>query len=433
MALLVVVVCAVLLGSFLCSLMEASFYSISRAQIETLKRKGDRRGSVLAELRDRADEPIAAILIVNTVMNTAGAALAGALVTQIYGSWLLGWFSAAFTAAILFLSEIVPKSIGFKFAGRTGPMLARPLKLMTLVLWPLVRLCVMITNSFGRNSRISVVSEEDIISMALMSERSGSIHSHEVRWIANALNLDKVSAKDIMTPASVVRRVAADLPLEELDTDAEHWSFSRVPVYLSGEPDRIVGVVQRREVFHRLVEGAGGIRISDLMDPPIFVAESLPAHELLNLFIKYRKHLFCVRDAAARWTGIVTLEDVLETLLGTEIVGEQDLYDDMQEAARQAEHVQLLTRSLMRGGGVIENVVLQPASELSGKRIRDAGLPSQVLIGPILREGAVIVPRGDLALQPGDKITLIGAKQDVAQARRRLEPEAAEPQKGAGK
>jgi CBS domain containing-hemolysin-like protein len=417
-----VVVCFCLVGSFLCSIMEASLYSISRARIETLRRQGDRKGDILALMREHIDEPIAAILILNTIANTGGAAYAGALVAEHYGHAWLGAFSASLTLSILFFSEIVPKSLGYKFAGHIAPALAWPLRLLVFVLYPAVKLCVSITNSFGRRSRLSQVPEDDIISLASLSMRSGSIRMQEARWVANALHLDKVVARDLMTPLTVVRRVSADMPLKMTRTDADHWRFSRIPVFSEEKPEEVVGVVQRRIVFQHLLEGKDELRMRDIMSPPIFVSDDSPAHELLNLFIKHRRHLFNVRTSAGKWIGIVTLEDVLEALLGTEIVGEQDLYEDMQEAAIEAEMAQGLTDDLRRGGGTIEQVVVVKRSPVVGRAIRDSGIPSQAIVGPIVRDGTVIVPRGDILLQEGDRVTLIGKKEAVEEAKRRLHP-----------
>lgn len=422
MFLIGVIVIVVLAGSFLCSLMEASLYSISRARIETLRRQGDKKGEVLWALRDKVDEPIAAILILNTVMNTAGSVLAGAMVASHYGSAKLGYFSAGLTVAILFISEIIPKSLGFKFANRTAPMLAYPLRFLILLFYPLVRLCVALTNAFGEDSRISAPTEDDIISMAIMSQRSGSIEAREAKWIANALHLDKVRARDLMTPTSVVRRVPADMPLSRTETDADHWSFSRIPVYMPGDSEQIVGVVQRRVVFQNLIEGRKNLLMQEIMAPPIFVPANMPAHDLLDQFIKRRQHLFCVSEQGGRWVGIVTLEDVLEALIGAEIVGEQDLFEDMQEAARQSANAEALTQDLKRGGGIIEHVIISPRSDLVGKSISASGLPQEALVGPIVRNGSVIVPRGDVTFQEGDKITLIGTRTAVEQAKEQLDP-----------
>ncbi len=420
MSLIAVLIIVVLLGSFMCSLMEASLYSISRARIETLRRQGSAQGQILWKLREKIDEPIAAILILNTMLNAAGSAVAGALVAHHYGNAALGFFSAGLTMAILFFAEVVPKSLGFKFADRLSTSLALPLRALIWTIYPVVKLCLLLTKVFWKRSRIAV-TEDDIISTALMSLRSGSIHPQEAEWITNALRLDQVKARELMTPAVVVRRVAADMPLKMTKTDADHWRFSRIPVYAPGAPDQIIGVVQRRNVFKNLAEDKDEMLMKEIMDPAIYVPESMAAPELLGLFIKHRKHLFCVENGG-RWTGIITLEDVLESLIGKEIVGEQDLFVDMQEAARQVERAQTLTKDLQRGGGIIEHVTIREPSEIIGKKIRDSGLPQRAMIGPIERNGTVIVPHSDARLELGDKITLIGAREDVEEAKRKLDP-----------
>ena len=323
--------------SFVCSLMEAALYSVSRSRIETLSRGGDRRGAVLARLRARIDEPIAAILILNTVANTIGAVWMGALVAAHFGNHVLGVFSGVFTACLLFFSEISPKSLGFRFAGQLAPALARPLQLLVWLLWPLVRLCVLVTHLWGKEAHISHATAEDIVSLAQLVEREGGIQPHEVQWVANALRLDTVTARDLMTPNSVVARVPVSLALRDTQINADHWRFSRLPVCRADNPDDIVGVVHRRKVFEALARDEFDRKIFDLMESAEFVPESTLAHHLLGLFLKKRRHLFCVRDTSAAFIGVVTLEDVLECLIGREIVDEKDLHEDMQALARRRE------------------------------------------------------------------------------------------------
>ncbi|MDE2290849.1 MAG: DUF21 domain-containing protein [Elusimicrobia bacterium] len=413
-----VVLCVV--GSFSCSLAEAALYSISRARIETLRRQGHRSAQVLAGLRDDMEGPIAAILILNTALNTAVATWIGALVSERFGESWLGLFSGLFALLILLAGEIVPKNLGYKFANQVAPLIAWPVRVLVLALWPLVRSAKALTGLFGQRARLSAVPEDDIISLATMSMQGGGIRTQEARWVVNALHLDRLKARDLMTPVSVVRRVDAEMPLKMTSPDAEVWRFSRLPVFEAGDPTRIVGVVERRTVFQELVGGAAESRVREFMKPAVFVEDSTPAHAILDMFVKGRTHLFCVRDARGRWLGIVTLEDVLEALLGVEIVGEQDLYEDMQQAAREAEQAQALSSDLKRAGGIIEQAVVDAGSVLAGRPLREAGLPHDVVVGTILRDGAVVVPRGDVELVAGDRITLIGKKDDVERARRAL-------------
>ncbi|MFP4380147.1 MAG: CNNM domain-containing protein [Candidatus Sumerlaeia bacterium] len=324
-----------LITSFFCSMLEACMYSVTRSQIETLRRSGDARGRVLARVRRQIDESIAAILIVNTIANTAGAAWAGALVRELYGNSYLAIFSGAFTFAVLFFSEIVPKSLGVRFANSLAPNLAIPLQLMVWALWPAIKMCVLLTRIWGKGARISHGTEEDIISLAQLVEKQGAIHPHEALWVANALRLDNVTAYDLMTPNPVVARVPGDMLLKQTRMNAEHWRFSRLPVCTDDNPDNIVGIIRRRRVFNALANDQFDLSIADLMDPVHFVEETTPAHQLLDQFLITRRHLFCVRDEHGHFTGVVSLEDVLECLLGREIVDETDLHEDMQELARR--------------------------------------------------------------------------------------------------
>jgi len=342
--LLLIITGVSLVTSFFCSLIEACLYSVSRSRIETLRRGGLRRGRVLAHLRHHIEDAIAAVLIINTVANILGATLAGAVATQVYGSKWLGLFSGIFTAVILFFGEIIPKSLGVRFANSLAPTLAIPLQLMVWILWPLIQICVALPRLWGRNVRISHATEEDIISLAQLVETQGAIYPHEAEWVANALRLNDVTAYDLMTPNPVVARVPANMSLRQVQINADHWRFSRIPVCTDRDPDSIVGVVRRRRVFDALARDDFDKTMADLMQKAVFVPETLPAHQLLDEFLKKRYHLFCVQDEAGQFTGVVTLEDVLECLLGREIVDEIDLHEDMQELARRRKEA-LLARS----------------------------------------------------------------------------------------
>ncbi|MBI3297812.1 MAG: DUF21 domain-containing protein [Elusimicrobia bacterium] len=418
-----VLVC--LAASFFASLAEAALYSIGRARIETLRRQGHGSGAILAALRDNIDAPIAAILILNTSVNTGAAAWVGVLALERFGEGGLAWFTGFFALSILIFGELIPKNLGYKYANQAAPLVAWPIRVLVWVLWPLVKVSAAFTALFGSRARLAPVPEDDIISLATMSMQGGGIRTQEAKWVVNALHLDKLTARDIMTPALVVWRVSAEMPLSMAAPEAEVWRFSRIPVYAGSDDVHIVGVVERRRVFQELVTGGGERTIRELMSPPVFVDEELRAHALLDMFIKSRTHLFCVRKADGRWSGIVSLEDVLEALLGQEIVGEQDMFEDMQHAAREAERAHSLSAEIKEGGGVIERAVVAAGAGLAGRLLREAGLPREVVIGTIVRGGTVIVPHGETRLLPGDKVTLIGKKDDVQRALRGLTEPAA--------
>jgi CBS domain containing-hemolysin-like protein len=348
--LIVIVVGVSLLTSFFCSMLEASLFSISRSQIETLRRRKDPRGDLLAQLRNRMDESIVTILIVNTIANTLGAAWAGALVQTRYGNTWLGLFSAGFTGAVLFFGEIVPKSLGVRFAPILAPTLALPLRAMVWCLTPLSKLCVLLTRFWQKSAGgASHGTVEDIISLAHLVQHQGEIEEREASWVANVLQLDDVTAGDLMTPSPVVARVPGVMKTGQTTLDADHWRFSRLPVCADEDPDRILGVVHRRKVFDALARDRFDLTIAELMEPPVFVEEGVNAHELLERFLNTRRHLFCVTNHEGHFVGVVTLEDVLECLLGEEIVDETDLHEDMQAVARQRKRA-LLSRRRSGGG-----------------------------------------------------------------------------------
>jgi CBS domain containing-hemolysin-like protein len=335
LGLLLIVVGVSLVASFLCSLTEACIYSVSRSRIETLRRSGLRRGAVLAHLRQHIEGSIAAVLIINTIANVVGGILAGALAANVYGSKWLGLFSGIFTVVILFFGEIIPKSLGVRFANSLPPALAIPIQVMVWLLWPAIQVCIALPRLWGKNVRIAHATEEDIISLTQIVENQGAIYPHEAQWVTNALRLNDVTAYDLMTPNPVVARVPVNMALRQAQINADHWRFSRLPVCDGNDPDKIVGVVRRGRVFDALARDEFDKTMGELMQKAVFVPENMPAHQLLDEFLKKRYHLFCVQNEAGQFTGVVTLEDVLECLLGREIVDETDLHEDMQELARR--------------------------------------------------------------------------------------------------
>ena len=326
MAVIVIIVGFSLSGSFLCSLMEAALYSIPETRVESLARRGHKGGKRLRKLRTRIDEPIAAILTFNTAVNTLGAAWAGALVGTIYGDAVLGVFSAGFTAAVLFISEIIPKSLGITFAHRLAPILALPIQLLIWIFYPFVKAGVTLTKLWGKDARLNLPTASDIVSLARLSKRGGAILSHEVRWIRNALRLDQLEAAQIMTPWAETVTIAEETQLAAIDVSSPIWRFSRVPVTAAKEGQGgVVGIVRRKDVFAALTANPGESTVAGLMVPAHHVDGAIQAHELLKQFVERREHLVIVNDSAGLAAGVVTLEDVLEELIGVEIEDEHDI------------------------------------------------------------------------------------------------------------
>ena len=339
---LIVLVTLVSAGlSFLCSLMEAAFYSIPPSKLEELRRAGDKGAERLARMREKVDRPIAAILTLNTFANSAGASIAGFLVGREFGDVWVGIYAFIFTGIILYLSEIVPKTLGVTHAERLAPRLAAPIELIARITYkPFIWAAEFITSQIrkGRSGE-GVPSEQEILGMAEMGARAGVIHKEEAQLVANVLRLDSKVARDLMTPRVVVYVLPTDLPLTHVKAHSEHWTHSRLPVVKNNDPDQVEGIVHRRDVFDELVtkspEQLAGRTLRDLMHPAVFVPDKIPCNELLRMFIRERQHLMVVTNEYGGMEGVIALEDVLEFILGEEIVDPHDKHVDMQQHAKE--------------------------------------------------------------------------------------------------
>ena len=254
----------------------------------------------------------------------------------------VGFFAALFTFAVLLLTEIIPKSIGVRQAKRIGPLIAWPLQWMIWAVWPLVKGSGLLMKLFSSGAHDGSPTEEEVMVLSRMAAKRGHLRAEEQRWVENALRLDFVTARDLMTPRPVVQTLPVETKLEELADLGPHWVHSRVPVTSGEDPDSVIGLVYRREVFDVLVTGDRESTLADLMHPLDFVAEATPGHRLLDHFVEGRRHMVGVVDEYGGFEGVVTLEDVLECLLGEEIVDEHDSVVDLQALARrQARKVSL--------------------------------------------------------------------------------------------
>jgi CBS domain containing-hemolysin-like protein len=330
---LAVVVLLVLLVSAACSLFEAVLYSVRGTRIEALERAGRRPGRWLRALRERVDRPIAAILSLNTFANTGGGALAGALAAATLGEHVVGWFAVAFTLAVLMLAEIVPKTLGVVYADRVAPWIAGPLTALVILMKPMIWLTRLGTASIGKG-RTEGVSDEDLLSLVGLGVRAGSFKAHEASVIRNVLALETRRVREILTPRPVVFALSSAATVREATARPELRRFSRVPVHDAGPEDQI-GFVHKIDILAAAAEGRSDVRLETLMRPIEFVVDSAPLDELFRLFIERRAHIAAVIDEFGGLAGIVTLEDVLEEIIGREIVDEYDYASDLREVAHR--------------------------------------------------------------------------------------------------
>lgn len=321
------------LFSALCSMSESVLFSIPWTKIEQLRKKGSKSGEALFALRSDVEKPLTAVLTLNTVANTAGASLAGAAWAKIYGEESALWFAAGFTVIILILGEILPKTVGVIYNLDLAPVLARPLQVMVRAFSPIIWASSFLARAVGSKKKGPETTEDDIRALATLSRRAGVIEPYEEASIRNILSLDTKTVQDIMTPRTVVFSMEARTTLAEAWAERPAWPHSRFPVY-DEDPEEVVGIVYRSQIFEALAKDQHALRLSDLMHPVRFTLETTTLDTLLRQFLDSRQHLSVVLDEYGGLAGVVTLEDVLEEILGREIVDETDQVADMRELAR---------------------------------------------------------------------------------------------------
>ncbi len=331
---LILAVSIAVLVSFFCSLAEAALYAVPWSAIERLRKEGRRSVILLYKMRTEVDKPIAAILTMNTLANTAGSTIAGAAFLAVYGSGHMALFATGFTVLILAFGEIVPKTLGVDHSEAIARFLARPINMLVKILTPILWLTSLLTRLISSPAKTPQVSEDDIRAIASLSRQAGRIQPYEEKFVRNVLALDQKKVYDVMTPRTVVFSLPEDLTVEEAYKDPRIWHFSRIPIYGDDNED-LVGLVERRTLGQCFATDKKSLKLSDIMRPLHFVQENQNLDLLLRELLKERVHLFAVLDEYGGLAGVVSLEDVLEEMLGSEIVDESDNVADLRALARE--------------------------------------------------------------------------------------------------
>jgi CBS domain containing-hemolysin-like protein len=334
MDLFIIAVATVLVVSAACSLSEAALYAVAPGYVRRIAEGGSTQGRVLARLKDNIGLPITAILVLNTVANTAGAVIAGAQARILFGEAALIWFSLLFTVAVLAFAEIMPKVVGVTKARAVSRLTAVPVYVLVRALWPVVWLTQRFANVMTKG-REPVAPESEVHRLAELSAEEGSILPEEAALVKNVLRLDRIRTRDIMTPRTVVFKQPDNVTVQDIASHAWTLPHARIPVHDAKEPDNWTGQVLRRDILACLGRDEFDVSLASLAKPLGFVHDMLPAHDLLNIFLAHRRHLLGVIDEFANIVGIVTLEDVLEELIGKEIVDETDKVVDMRDVAHR--------------------------------------------------------------------------------------------------
>lgn len=334
--LLIVFTLVSIVFSFLCSVWEAALLSITPSFIQMKLQEGGSLGKTLKSFKDNIDRPLAAILTLNTIAHTVGAIGVGAQASKIWGTSIVATavVPVVMTLAILILSEIIPKTIGANYWKELANFTVSSLKIVMLILAPLVFVSQIITKALKKDKKASVFSRADFGAMAELGKQEGVFDESESNILTNLLRFRTIFAGNVMTPRTVMVASDEKTSIREFHDANENLRFSRIPLFKEST-DHITGYVLKDQVLKAIVDGKGDKPLSSLRREVLAVKDDFPIPQLFNHFTAKREHVAIVMDEFGGTAGIVTMEDVIETLLGLEILDEQDNTEDMQALARQ--------------------------------------------------------------------------------------------------
>ena len=333
MILLISFVFLALVFSFLCSIAEAVILSVTSAHIAVLQKQGNPAGALLHELKADINKPLAAILTLNTIAHTVGAAGAGAQAAAVFGNAYLGIASAVLTLLILIFSEIIPKTLGAHYWRNLSVSTAHSLRVLILILYPFVKLSELLTASITRVPARKGMNRTEFAAMADVSHEEGELNTDESVMLKNLLQLRDIKLQDVMTPRTVVYSLSDTVSVGEFNANS-HQRFSRIPIY-QDEPEQITGFVLRSDLLLAQARGNMDSTLETYRRESLALLETSSLAHAFNKMISHQCQLGLAVDEYGSLEGIFTLEDLVETLLGFEIVDEGDRNVDMRELARK--------------------------------------------------------------------------------------------------
>lgn len=323
-----------LIVSFLCSIMESVLLSTSLSFLNVKKESDHKSATIFIKLKNNITRPLSAILSLNTIAHTIGAAGVGSQATKIFGEVYFGIISAILTLLILIFSEIIPKTIGARFWRELAMSSGKIINVMVIITYPLVLMSAYITRQFSRNTNELSVSREEISAMANIGTKEGIFEEKENKIIQNLIRLRTIKVSEIMTPRVVVITADENMSLEDFLTKKDFSNYSRIPIY-SNNNENITGYISRQTVLEKLTNKETNLKLQDVCRKIIVVPESVTLMNLWEILLGKREHIALIVDEYGGMDGIVTMEDIIETLLGVEIVDERDKIIDMQHYARE--------------------------------------------------------------------------------------------------
>ena len=328
----IIMIASIELSAF-CSMLEATLLSTPISFITGLEEQGVKGAERLKKLKQNPDRPISAILCLNTIANTVGASIVGSLVYEVYGDALVGIFSTIFTFAILFFSEIIPKTIGTSYWRSLAIPASAIINGMIFIAFPLVWVLEHFTRLISSKADQVSVSREDISAMVSVATEEEVIEKDEKKMIQNLLKLDEVTAHEIMTPSVVVEMVPGNMTIKEFYNSEN--THSRILIYDEDNDEYVTGYVLRQEVLEKMAEDNFNSTLNDIIRPIMTFKEEDSVADIWEKLLEKKEHISAILDEYGSLRGIVTMEDVIETMLGHEIVDEKDEVVDMQEYAKE--------------------------------------------------------------------------------------------------
>lgn len=321
--------------SFLCSILESVLLSISMSYVAVVEKESPTTGALLRSHKENINKSIASILILNTIANTLGAAAVGAQAAKIFGNDAVVYVSVVLTFAILFFSEIIPKTIGAIYWKQLAGLAAYIIRGFIWITYPVILMTLAVTNKISKGKRDAhAMSKEELLESMYMSEDEGMIDEKESDFIENILNVSNIKVSQVLTPRSVVFALDESMTIKEvMETQPAIFKFSRIPVY-QNSLEEVTGLVLTKKIFKQaLIDDT--IMLKEIKKSIFSINENIPVSKALDLFITKKDHMFLVRDNYDQTEGIVTLEDCVETILGIEIMDESDTTEDMRELAKR--------------------------------------------------------------------------------------------------
>lgn len=319
--------------SFLCSVLEAVLLSTPMSYISMKENEGNATASLLKKYKENIDRPVGAILSLNTIAHTIGSAGVGAESIKVFGQEYFGIISAVLTLLILVLSEIIPKTLGATYWRSLAMLSTKVIRVMIVVTYPLVLLSELITRLFTPKRRQVSVSREEVSAMVDMGKDEGVFNESESKIIKSCIRLSSVKAKEVMTPSIVVESVSRELSFKEF-YDMQEWKFSRIPIF-EADKEHISGYILKDTVLKELSEDRLDGRLSDISRPILSFREEDSVYDIWEKMLDKREHISIVTDEDGCMKGVVTMEDIIETMTGVEIVDEDDVVVDMQILAAE--------------------------------------------------------------------------------------------------